>query len=432
MVDLGPVLEAPRLVGERPASRSAAGPLLAALIAMLALAPLSSCIAMSETLAAAALGLLALAAGTLSLTRLLQLPISLRRLLPAIAGLTALALWAAVQALLPLPAGWAPLWDEASAALPAMTVVPRFSFDPAATLDALLRLLSAGAAFWLALQLGRAGARARQALLVLVAVAAIEAGAFLLGAAPRPTLAGAGLCGGLAIFFDRMADDGGPGRGFGPALSHFLQRLGTHGMPALGAILLLGAGVSADAAARPAAAAGALAALLALIATPSLAILRRRGLLALWFALLLALLAIGAAAAVHHAGDPAAAAARQAALFALLDHPLTGIGLGAADAALPLYREPHMEAMGPLPGFLALALGAGLPAAGAFVLGMLFLAALCAIGLWRRRRNGAFPAAALGVIVMMTLSGVPSFAALLAWAVLLGLGAAHSFRTGAG
>jgi hypothetical protein len=99
---------------------------------------------------------------------------------------------------------------------------------------------------------------------------------------------------------------------------------------------------------------------------------------------------------------------------------------------LPLYREPHMAELGPLPGLLALALGAGLPATAAFLVAPVFLAGLAALGVWRRRRRAIFPAAALGAIVMAVFSGAPSLASLLAWAVLVGLGVAHSFRTETG
>jgi hypothetical protein len=427
MIDLGPVLETSGMIGGRPAAQSVAGLLLAALMAVLALAPLAPRLAMGETLAAAALGLVALGAGALAFAGVLQLPVSARRILPALAGFAALALWLAVQAWLPLPPGWAPLWDEARAALPAQGIVPRLSLDPAATLDALLWLLAAGASFWLALQLGRTGARAHQALSALVAIAAVEAAAFLLGAVPAPHLAGTGLSGALALLFARMASVAGSGRGFGPALLHLLQHLATYGALALGAVVLLGTALVAGGAGR-AAAAGALATLVALAAAPSLGVLRRRSLVALWLVLALAALALGVAA-LHAGGEAGASAARRAALFALLDHPLTGVGLGAADAVMPLYREAQTEP-GQLSGLLALALGAGLPAAAALVVALLFLAGLSAGGLWRRRRHAAFPAAALGTIAAMALSGVPSLAGLIAWAVALGLGAAHSFRTG--
>jgi hypothetical protein len=427
MIDLGPLREGSGIIGGRPAAQSVAGLLLAALVAILALAPLAPRLAMGEALAAAALGLVALGAGALAFAGFLQLPVSARRILPALAGFAALALWLAVQALLPLPPGWAPLWDEARAALPSEAVVPRLSLDPGATLDALLWLLAAGAGFWLAVQLGRTGARAYRALSALVAIAAIEAAAFLLGAVPAPHLAGTGVSGALALLFARMAGVAGSGRGFGPALLHLLQHLATYGAMALGAVALLGTALVAAGAGR-AAVAGALATLVALAAAPSLGILRRRSLVALWLVLALVALALGAAAL--HAGDEAgAAAARRAALFALLDHPLTGVGLGAADAVMPLYREAQAEP-GRLAGLLALALGAGLPATAALAVAILSLAGLWVSGLRRRRRYAAFPAAALGTVAAAALSDAPSLAGLLAGAVAFGLGTAHSFRTG--
>jgi hypothetical protein len=431
MVDLGPVLESPVVAGAGRRAPGLAGPLLAALLAVLALAPLAPRVPSGDALAAAAVALLALAAGMLALAGLLPLPVSLRRVGPAILGFAVLASVAAAQALLPLPPGWAPLFDEARAALPASGVVPLLSFDPEATLSALMRLGAAGGAFFLALQLGRAGARARAGLAALLALAAIEAAAFLAGLHPAPSLAGIGLVLALALMFDRMADGPESGRGLGPALSNFLQRLTAHGLPALGAMLLLGTALVVAGAPSFAAAAAALTVLLGVAAAPSLAVPRRRGLGALWLLLAgagagLALWSLGAGA------DPGAASARHAALFAVLDHPLGGVGLGATEPALRLYREAHLAAPGPLPAPLALALGAGLPAAAALGLACAFLAGLAVLGLWRRRRNAAFPAAALGATVTVALSAPPSLAALLAWAAVLGIGAAHSFRTRGG
>lgn len=428
MVQLGPAFESPAARSESATRSGAAGLVTAAMLAVVALSPLAPRLAAGEALACGALGIVALAVGVLGIAGRLGPAVSPSRLVPAVAGFACLALVAAVQALLPLPPGWAPLWDEAGAALPGAAVVPRLSFDPEATLGALLRLLASGAAFWSALQLGRAAARARQMISALVALAAIEAVAFLVGAHPSAALAGATLVGALVLVFDGMAEAGASGRSFGPALSRFVERFATDGLPALGAILLLAAAVIVEGAALGAVAAGALVTLLGLAAAPSLAVLRRRGLLALWAPLFAGALASaglalsnGVVANFVRGDDPA--------LFALLDYPWAGVGLGAVEAALPLYRETHGPAPGPLPGALALAAGAGIPGALALGSTLLFLAGRAAVGLRRRRRHAAFPAAALGAAIVAALSPAPSLAALLGWAVLLGVGTAQSFRT---
>ncbi|MBX6368176.1 MAG: hypothetical protein IRZ04_09345 [Rhodospirillales bacterium] len=428
MVQLGPAFESPAASRGSATRNGAAGIVMAAMMAVVALAPLAPRLPAGEALACGALGIVALAAGVLGIAGRLGPAVPPSRLVPAVAGFACLAFIAAVQALLPLPPGWAPLWDEAGAALPGAAVVPRLSFDPGATLEALLRLLAGGAAFWSALQLGRGAARARQTISALVVLAAIEAAAFLVGAHPSPTLAGAGLGGALVLVFDVMAEAGASGRSFGPALSRFVERFATDGLPTLGAILFLAASVIVEGAALGAVAAGALVTLLGLAAAPSLAVLRRRGLLALWAPLFAGALAAvgfalsnGAVSSFVRGDDPA--------LFALLDYPLTGVGLGAIEAAMPLYRETQGSAAAPLPSALALAVGAGIPGALALGSAVLFLAGRSAVGLWRRRRNAAFPAAALGAAIAAALSPAPPLAALLGWAVLLGVGTAQSFRT---
>ena len=83
--------------------------------------------------------------------------------------------WFAVQTVSSVPPAWQhPFWAEAATAL-GSTVDGSISVAPAATGDALTRLLAYVGLFWLVMQLARDTSRARQLLLAVVAAGAVFA-----------------------------------------------------------------------------------------------------------------------------------------------------------------------------------------------------------------------------------------------------------------
>jgi hypothetical protein len=426
MVQRYPALETRPMIGKTAPLR-ASDMLFAGLVAVVALAPFAPRLFGGEDIAALVLGFFAAGAGFAAL-RTLELPVPLARVRVAVALFVALALWISAQALLPLPPGWAPIWDEARSALPALGVVPRLSFNPGATLRALEMLLAAGAAFWLALEFGRSGTRAANAAAVLILAGMVEAVLFLLGFAAAPTLAMPAFLTALALLFERMAGVRSSGRGFGPALAHLLNSLAVEGAALAAALLVLGVALAAAHASIAETGVGAAVLLFGLLAAPSLGIRRRPWLLSIWSVVLLVSLGAvflgGVPAALRTDGDSVRAAG-----LALANNPWTGVGLGALDSALPVYREPEMGAFGPVPAVLATTTGAGLPATVAFGVLLLALAGRCAVGVWRRQRQAAYPALTIGLTAAVLLGGPAGLPGLLAWALLLGLGVAQAFPT---
>lgn len=89
------------------------------------------------------------------------------RYAPALVAFVAALAWAFAQAL-PGLAPPHPLWQQAGAALGAMSPYAAASIDPGASLTGAMRLLAYGAVFWLCLQACRDPKRARQLLWVIV------------------------------------------------------------------------------------------------------------------------------------------------------------------------------------------------------------------------------------------------------------------------
>jgi O-antigen ligase len=91
-----------------------------------------------------------------------------RRYAPALAAYAIALGWAFAQTAPGLPGVAAhPIWQEAAAALGAMSPLAAVSLDPGASLTGAMRLLSYGAVFWLALNLCRNAALANRLLWVV-------------------------------------------------------------------------------------------------------------------------------------------------------------------------------------------------------------------------------------------------------------------------
>ena len=105
------------------------------------------------------------------------LAVAWRRIWPAAAIFAALITWYLFQAAEFSPGEWHnPIWLETSQAL-TLSLPGTISVNPVHSLTGVLRLLTYGGVFWLALQFGRDAGRARQALWVL-AVAGVGYAAY--------------------------------------------------------------------------------------------------------------------------------------------------------------------------------------------------------------------------------------------------------------
>src|SRR6266536_1769331 len=114
-------------------------------------------------------------------------PVPIRRIGPSAVLFALAATWVVVQNVTWTPSGWQhPIWQLASDAL-GQQVAGSISIDHDLTALALLRLMTAGSAFWLALQLSRDAGRARLLIWSVVGISALYAavGLYALGFLPN-------------------------------------------------------------------------------------------------------------------------------------------------------------------------------------------------------------------------------------------------------
>lgn len=389
-------------------------------------------------------------------------PVAIGRLaLPALLfALT--AAWIAIQTLPgagPLLAH--PIWPLAADALG--TPVPAsISPDRDLTSLALVRLLTAAAAFWLALQLCRRGERAEW---LVRSIAAIAAGYAIGGLAalavrsryPMPpgsaatlsstfvnhnsfaTYAGIGLVAAAGIAAQIYREEAvGRGR---VRLANLIETLGGRaalpvgcGFVILVALLLTGSR------------GGSIAALLGLV---GMAFLNRRSAAPCsaaaveWMVLTIAgagaLIAFGAALwqSFGERGilDASRLAVARLTLRSILDRPLFGHGYGSFADIFPMYRDHSISLVGAWSRahdtYLEVFQGLGIPFGGMLVAAVVLLALRCARGARSRQRQAIVPAVAAAAAILVGSHAVVDFslqmqAVALTFAALLGAGVAQS------
>lgn len=125
-----------------------------------------------------------------------------------------------------------------------------------------------------------------------------------------------------------------------------------------------------------------------------------------------------------------------AVLRAIGDNWLTGTGYGSFGDIFPLYQPLNVVGYVDLAhnDYLENALELGVPAAALLVATVLYLAALCLVGVFRRRRDVIYPLAATAATVMVGVHSAFDFslqipAVTVTYAVMLGVGVAQSSGT---
>lgn len=416
------------------------------------------------------IGLLLLLWGGLVVAGRVRAAMPMSRLwFPAVPFLLVL-LWAVVQTSGLVPAGWRhPLWDEAARVLNGGggSVVGGISLDPSMTLTALLRLATYGGVFWLAVQLGRERARAREALVTL-ATAGIayavyglvvhfggweyilwypkwayhgDVTATFVNRNAYGAYAGIGLLCCIALFVHGLRPTGtGDRRAFDLAEAVLVRSL-----PYLAGGLVIGTALllSHSRGAFLATGASLLVLIVALakgrILPPGAAV-----------PAVAALLVVGVTGVVI-SGDGTVdrlwrmnidqegrSDLMRQTLVAIGDAPWTGYGLGAFLPAFRLYRDSTL-ADSAVYDFahnvhLELMMDLGLPGAAVFYAAVVAVVAVCAAGLVRRRRDQVHPAVALAAVTLLGLHGLVDFSAQMpavgaTLALLLGVGYAQSWNT---
>ena len=382
----------------------------------------------------------------------------------------ALALvWAMVQASSATPAQWHhPLWAAAGAAL-GSALPGSISINPAETVDAMIRLATYAAVYYLALNFCRDGRNADRALrsiaLGAAAYAAYGIAAHLSGAETILWLAKTSYLGDLTgTFVNRNSYATFAGLGLIAAAALLLRgvrraghgtllpqesrrRLGeyltTHGAVPAGAMLLIATSLLLSHSR-----AGLASTIIALLTFALLTGLSRRAAIGRTIRLLLlgaipalcvlALAGGGTLLRLLDAGDDAALRLRllERTLTAAADAPLLGTGPGTFQDIFQIHRtadirDPQDHAHN---SYLESALELGLPAAGLLLAAAAGPALLCARGLRRRRRDRTYPCLGLAATMLVGLHAavdfslqIPAVAAL--YALLMGVAGAQSWSS---
>ncbi|PTQ13144.1 hypothetical protein CLG96_03160 [Sphingomonas oleivorans] len=399
-----------------------------------------------------------------------RVPIVWRGMLwPAVIGYFVVVIWVLLQAITTPVQGWAhPLWTIAGTAL-GRPLAASVTIAPQDGLASLIRLLTFGGIFWLALQFGRDRDRAFQLLRWI----GISSGAYALyglinyiagnrlllwyerwaylddvtgtfvNRNSYATFAGLGLLTVFALTIHlfrrnwRYAD---------PSLSRigrFFEAL--RGAPALfGTLLIVIAMAWLQSHSRMGFAATAIGLLTLILVGRAIVTLRAR-LIALIISLLAALPLVGSSGDGLLDRLEGTDGIDRLPLFELTRRmidsaPWTGQGYGGFASLLPLYRDMT------LPGrqtftlahnsYLELAAELGLPAAAMLAAVIVWLALLCLVGAYRRNRDSVFPSLAFAASVLVGVHALTDFSIQIPavgclYAALLGVGNAQAWTGGA-
>ncbi|PWC52986.1 O-antigen ligase family protein [Azospirillum sp. TSO22-1] len=442
-------------------------------VVLLAPLPLGGYRPWAWSLLALLVGLLAIGWSQGVLRGRARAPVPFGRLWPVALPFAVVLGWAFVQTLDVVPrAWWHPLWGEAAAALEA-PVAGGITVDPAMTRAALLRLLTYGGVFWLAVQLGRDRSRAREAI-VATALAGVVYAAYGLavhfaGWERILWLEKWAYLGDLtATFVNRNAYGAYAGLGVLCCTVLFMHALRpprpgaarrayevTETVLLRAAPFLVGAMVIGSALLLSHSRGAFLATGLALLVLLAAAVAGRlaRPRTALLLGVVMA--AVGLWVVGTSGGQTIGRLADTVALgtdrdreelyrltaAAIADAPWTGHGFGAFLPAFRMYRDPTLFAPTVWDFahnvYLELAMDLGLPAAALFCLSLAIVLAVCARGLVSRRRDQMYPALAIAGAALIGLHGMVDFSAqmpavALTLALLLGVGFAQSWRTAEG
>jgi len=396
-----------------------------------------------------------------------------RHLLIPLALWLIVLLWAFLQTL-PAPAGLAnPLWAMASDALK-MPLRPSISINPWRTDSEIVKLAAYVASCWLAYSMARNRSFAMLLFAGLIVIStAYAVYGFGLGMAgtsqaqiiyhfhlPRAplsgpfmlhnsfaTYAGLGFLAAISLFFSGSASSMVRDRGarrFLFSIGHYVMGRGF--LPFLAALILFSAVVASNSRG------GVMAMLGASLFMGAIAMVLARRINNLWAAgmvlaplfLLSILVSVQNAelqrrfSDVLNAGttDEVRLALWHAALRMIQTVPWQGLGLGTFQDAYPLYAnqvlpyvldKAHCD-------YLELAAGLGLPAAILCWLAMAYLAAVCLLGVFQRRRDRFYVLTAASAVVLVAIHSAVDFslqlpAVALSFCTLLGVGIAQSRRT---
>ncbi len=378
----------------------------------------------------------------------------------------ALALvWIGVQAAGWTPPAWHhPIWSEARNAL-GREVVGRISVDGYATGSGALRLLALGAVFWMALQYGRDRAKAGVMLTAFVgAQAAYAVYGLAMEFAGEPfilwiekekyrdvvtatlrnrnnyaTLVGLGLVAATGMLWTRLRQRA-TDSSFRLRLRRLIDDLGRHAWLLAAWLVMITALFLTDSRAGVACTLLALMVLAGLFATMARSrgrSLLLAGLVAIATLLPLTLSSQGISTRLARITQDSQSRIDLyvEARHAIESAPLLGFGSGSYPMVYYLYYTPDRWLQHPAryahSTYLENALELGIPAAAALFLAAAAAVFICLRGVFRRRRDRAFPAIAVAASILVAAHATVDFslqifAVGIAWSFLIGLGIAQS------
>lgn len=422
-------------------------------------------------------GLNALAAGILVVGYELALfagakphPVRIGRLAPEAAAFVLVVAWIAVQMSTWTPEAWHhPIWQMAAEAL-GTPIAGSITISPDLTFLALLRLMTAAAVFWLALQFGRDPLFAQRLVRAIAVIGVLYALYGVLSFMLTPntilifekntyldsvtstfinrnsyaTYAGLTLIAALAVVFRDIAQAGLTGNVRVGAARVIEAASGQAGLFLIAAFIIAVALMLTGSRAGISSSLLAVAVLMTFLGVRS----RKRRTIALP---LLILLLLGVVAAIYSFGDTYLErlesadieASDRLAVYALtwrsiLDSPLLGFGYGTFSEIFPMYRDSTVGPWGVWDKahntYLELFQGLGL-VGGALLVGLvLSLVGRCAIATVRRTRHATAPLVATAASFVVGVHSFADFslqiqAVALTWTALLGIGVAQSWSS---
>lgn len=424
----------------------------------------------SRMLFSAGTGVLVSAWATVHLFSSRPLPTDLSKILWPASLFLCVCLWIAIQTTQSVPTDWQhPIWLQASQALE-QNLPGHVSINPETTVQGLISLVSAGAVFWLALQLGQNSRRADLGIRFFVISCALFAlygilnflgeGSQILWMEKRfylesvtstfinrnsfATFAGLGLICSLALLIDRSVKPFQSENTVFRGLLKMLEVLFTRN-----AIYLITTVLLSTALLLTQSRAGNASVFIGLCAL--LAALMRAGIIRgrqTFMAMLMLAPVLGVIIFVSGSGLGARMPTVQTfglegrgdlyavTIDAIKDRPFLGSGFGTYREAIYPYLTDELLTdrswFDAHNTYLEKTLELGVPAAIALFTTILLLTLSCWRGLRRRRRNQVFPAMAVGVSCMIATHSLLDFsveipAITVSFALLLGIGVAQSF-----
>lgn len=393
-------------------------------------------------------------------------PIGIRAVALPGALFVAVVLWIAFQTVAWVPSSLVnPIWGMAADAL-GRPLAGSISVDRDLTTLALVRLLTAASAFWLALQLGRNGRRAGVLVASVAAIGGLYAayGLLVLKTGQLPwldipanggrvsstfvnhnsfaTYAGIGLVAVAGLTLQRYRDEVIAGRGWRLWLASFVEATGGQGAMLLGGGFLLLVALLLTGSRGGVIATGFGLGVLGVLAHRHGSSRKRQALGPILFGLALLAATVYAFGGIFFGNldERGISDASRMSVYLLtwrsiLDRPLLGYGYGTFVDVFPMYRDRSISVAGiwsqAHDTYLEVFQGLGLVFGTLLIATVVLLALRCAKGSIRRQENAMVPAVAAGAACLVGVHTLVDFslqmqAVALTFMAILGAGVAQS------